>query len=164
MFHNFNSGYGKFSGNRQATKGELIQFYKQQHLMLKGIGVGGETRFGTKVTEKLIRCTANRLDQLIEGKKTNSNMCSADKLIKRCGKGLGDILAGRTELYGSNRSFGGYIASDFDLRDLTHGQSESVCNYIDYGYGEYNVLSHYIDKYTTAYNSEVVMATLSHDN
>ena len=28
----------------------------------------------------------------------------------------------------------------------------------------YTIITNYIDKYTTAYNSEIVMANLSHDN
>ena len=146
------------------SKEDLIQFYKAQYLRLTEIGVGGETRFGTEITEKLIRCTANRLDQLIKGKKTVDNMCYTEKLIKLCGRDLGDISAGEKKLYGSNRSFSSNITSKFDLRDLTNTQSESVRNYIDYGYGEYNTITNYIDKYTTAYNSEIVMANLSHDN
>ena len=146
------------------SKEDLIQFYKAQYLRLTEIGVGGETRFGTEITEKLIRCTANRLDQLIKGKKTVDNMCYTEKLIKLRGRDLGDISAGEKKLYGSNRSFSSNITSKFDLRDLTNTQSESVRNYIDYGYGEYNIITNYIDKYTTAYNSEIVMANLSHDN
>ena len=68
------------------TKEELIQFYEQQHLMLTSIGVGGETRLGTKITEKLIRCTANRLDQLIKGKKTTANMSRVEMVIKLLGR------------------------------------------------------------------------------
>jgi hypothetical protein len=146
------------------TKEDIIQFYKEQYLMFKKIGVGGLTRSKTEITEKLIRCTANRLDQLIKGKKTVDNMCYTEKLIKLCGRDLGDISAGEKKPHGSNRSFCSNITSKFDIRDLTSMQSESVCNYIDYGYGEYNIITNYIDKYTTAYNSEIVMANLSHDN
>ena len=143
------------------TKEELIQFYEQQHFILTSIGVGGETRFGTEVTEKLIKCTANRLDQLITGNKTTANMSRAEMVIKLLGRGgafSGEIIPD------SNRSFCGDIKSKFQLSDLEPSQIQSVYNYIDYGYGEYNVLNHYIDKYTTAYNSETVMANLSHDN
>ena len=143
------------------TKEELIQFYEQQHLMLTSIGVGGETRFGTEVTEKLIKCTANRLDQLIKGKKTTSNMSRTEMVIKLLGRG-GDFSG--TAVHDSNRSFCGYITSKFQLNDLEPNQVQSVYNYIDYGYGEYNIITSYIDKYTTAYNSEIVMANLSHDN
>ena len=136
----------------------LIDFYKSQYLKFLKIGINGQTNFGVTVTKKLIRSTENRLDQLIKGKKTNNNTCDIEKGIYR----LGNNKIG--QLFNSNRSFVGHITSSFKLKDLELIQQHAVCNYMDYSdvspYGK----PKYIDKITTAYNSETMRAVLSHDN
>ena len=151
------------------SKEDLIQFYKKQFLYFERIGLGNETRFGTEVTEKLMRCTANRLDQLIKGRKTVENMCYAERLVKIWGRHIGDIPDGEKALVNSNRSFTGDIASKFDIKDLGKENELSVTGHTDYIYVsekhrrsvEYTI---YIDRIFTAYNSEVMVAVLSHDN
>ena len=57
------------------TRKWLLSFYKEQLRLFADRGIGGRTRVGVKITEKLIQCTANRLDQIKIGKKTASNTC-----------------------------------------------------------------------------------------
>ena len=146
----------------------LIDFYKSQYLTFKRIGIGGLTKFGVEITEKLIRCTANRLDQIIKGKKTAKNMCYTDKLMRMLGR-TGDIPSGEPALINSNRSYIGDVTSKFDLKDLGKQNELSVSKSTDYAYisekhrrsFEHTI---YIDKISTAYNSEIMQAKLSHDN
>ena len=146
----------------------IIEFYKRQYLEFTRIGAGGRTRYDILITGKLIRCTANRLDQLIKGKKTSDNMCKADKLLNKYGTtiGLADIslMTEEEALTNSNRSFIGSVSHTFHLKDLELVQEEVVCNYIDYADGSPYDEPRYIDKYTTAYNSDIMVAMLSHDN
>ena len=146
----------------------IIEFYKRQYLEFTRIGAGGRTRHDVLITGKLIRCTANRLDQLIKGKKTSDNMCKADKLLNKYGTtiGLTEIALKRDEkaLTNSNRSFIGSVSTMFHINDLEPMQEEVVCNYINYADGSPHDKPRYIDKYTTAYNSDIVVAMLSHDN
>ena len=135
----------------------LIDFYKSQYLKFLKIGINGQTNFGVTVTKKLIRSTENRLDQLIKGKKTNNNMCDIEKGICRSRNN-------KIGLFNSNRSFIGYITSSFKLKDLELMQQHAVCNYMDYTDGSPYGEPQYIDKITTAYNSETMRAVLSHDN
>ena len=133
--------------------------------MFTRLGIGGVTISGTEITEKLIQCTANRLDQLIKGKKTFSNMCRADRIMSILGRHLGDVPEGEPALINSNRSFVGYVTSDFTTADL--GDDNRL--YLEYNQRHYfsdnvNNDTHYIDKISTAYKSEIMQAILSHDN
>ena len=134
----------------------LIEFYKGQFLKFLQIGINRETEYGVIVTNKLIKSTENRLDQLIKNKKTSSNTSDIEKGICK--------VTGKRLLYNSNRSFSGKITSKFQLKDLQPMQQHNVCNYIDYGYNYPYNEHQYIDKIMTAYNSETMRAVLSHDN
>ena len=151
------------------TKEELIDFYKKQYLHFVRTGIGNETRFGVTITEKLIRCTANRLDQVIKGKKTPENTCYPDRLMKMWGRHIGDVPVGEPGLINSNRSFIGSITSKFDIKDLGKANELSVIKHTDYIYvneKHRRSIEHtvYIDNVSTAYNSEIMKAVLSHDN
>ena len=147
----------------------IIEFYKRQYLEFTRIGAGGRTRHDVLITGKLIRCTANRLDQLIKGKKTPENTCEPDRLLKLYGATIGlmegeaFVLRGKA-LHNSNRSFIGNCSRRFHLKDLEPIWEEKVCNTMDYADGSPHDEPRYIDKYTTAYSSDVMVATLSHDN
>ena len=141
---------------RQELNQFLIDFYREQYLKFLRIGINNETEHGITVTKKLITSTANRLDQLIKGKKTKSNMSDIEKGICRS--------PSPRNLYNSNRSFIGDIKSKFQLRDLEITQQHAVCSYIDYSDCYPHNESHYIDKITTAYNSETMREVLSHNN
>jgi len=142
--------------NPQELNDLLISFYKNQYLKFLKIGINNETENKVTVSKKLITSTANRLDQLIKGKKTEKNMCDIEKGI--C-KGHASY-----KKYDSNRSFLGNITSRFYLKDLKITQQHTVRNYIDYGDCHPHGESQYIDKIITAYNSEIMRAVLSHDN
>jgi len=147
------------------TKLFLIDFYKEQYLKFTRLGIGAVTIFGVEITEKLIDCTANRLDQLIKGEKTFKNMCPADRIMSILGRHLGDVPEGEPALINSNRSFVGYVTSDFTTADL--GDDNRL--YLEYNQRHYfsdnvNNDTHYIDKISTAYKSEIMQAILSHDN
>ena len=147
----------------------LISFYKDQYLMLKKIGVGGVTKFGVEITERLIKCTANRLDQIIKGKKTSENTCYTDNLMKIWGRHIGDVPTGELAPINSNRSFTGNMTSKFDIKDLGRANELSVIKQTDYIYvneRHRRSIEHtvYIDNVSTAYNSEIMKAVLSHDN
>tara|TARA_Y100000310_G_C20542462_1_gene743987 strand:+ start:168 stop:647 length:480 start_codon:yes stop_codon:yes gene_type:complete len=148
------------------TKQFLIGFYKEQYLMFTRLGIGGVTKFGVEITEKLIKCTANRLDQIIKGKKTSENMCYTDRLMNI---GVGRRMRGEEAFVNSNRSFIGNRTSKFDLKDLGKASELSVAEHTDCIYVsekhrrslDYII---YIDNVSTAYNSEIMQAVLSHDN
>ena len=146
----------------------IIEFYKRQYLEFTRIGAGGRTRHDVLITGKLIRCTANRLDQLIKGKKTPENMSKADKLFNKYGTTIGlteiALMTEEKALANSNRSFIGNVSRTFHLKDLELVQEEVVCNYINYADGSPYDEPRYIDKYTTAYNSDIMVAILSHNN
>ena len=142
------------------TKQFLIGFYKEQYLMFTRLGIGGVTISGTEITEKLIQCTANRLDQLIKGKKTFSNMCRADRIMSILGRNLGDVPEGEPAFINSNRSFSSHITSKFHTLDLGKDNRLSM---VDQGDPPIDH-THYIDKIFTAYKSEIMQAVLSHDN
>jgi len=147
------------------TKLFLIGFYKQQYLMFTRLGIGEQTSFGVEITEKLIDCTANRLDQLIKGEKTFKNMCRADRIMSILGRHLGDIPEGEPALINSNRSFIGHVTSEFTTADLGDDNRLSL----EYHQGHHfsdnvNNATHYIDNISTAYSSEIMQAILSHDN
>mgnify|MGYP005824441937 CR=1 FL=1 len=153
------------------VKDWIIEFYKRQYLEFESIGIGGRTRFDVEITEKLIRCTANRLDQLIRGKKTPDNTCNAEMLLDgniktiKNGIDIANKLHGREKaLHNSNRSFVGNISRRFHLKDLDPRHEQMLYNIMDYADGSPHDEPRYIDKYTTAYNSDVMVAILSHDN
>ena len=152
---NYKSLYGMNLTPHQ-TNQLLIDFYREQYLKFLKIGINNETEYEVTVTKKLITSTANRLDQLIKGKKTASNMSDIEKGICRS--------CSPRNLYNSNRSFIGDIKSKFQLRDLEITQQHAVCSYIDYSDCYPHNESHYIDKITTAYNSETMREILSHNN
>ena len=141
---------------RQELNQFLIDFYREQYLKFLRIGINNVTEYGVTVTKKLLTSTANRLDQLIKGKKTKSNMSDIEKGICRS--------CSPRNLYNSNRSFIGDIKSKFQLSDLEITQQHAVCSYIDYSDCYPHNESHYIDKITTAYNSETMREVLSHNN
>tara|TARA_Y100000310_G_C20156265_1_gene567014 strand:- start:11 stop:526 length:516 start_codon:yes stop_codon:yes gene_type:complete len=171
MIFDFAIPLGRLRPNQdeEAVTDWLVEFYKCQYLEFESIGIGGRTRFDVEITEKLIRCTANRLDQLIKGKKTPENTCEPDRLLKLYGATIG-LMEGESfvlrekALHSSNRSFIGNCSRRFHLKDLEPIQEEKVCNTMDYADGSPHDEPRYIDKYTTAYNSDVMVATLSHDN
>ena len=150
---------------KQATPSEtrtwLLSFYKEQYRMFTDIGIGGRTRFGVKITEKLIRCTANRLDQIKTGKKTDSNTCYFERMMKILGRPMGHPYSGgKPQLINSNRSFISGVTSKFHTLDLGKNNRLSVPDQRDPVIDH----THYIDKVSTAYNSEIMQAVLSHDN
>ena len=151
----YKSLYGMILTPHQ-TNQLLIDFYREQYLKFLKIGINNETEYGVAVTKKLLTSTANRLDQLVKGKKTKSNMSDIEKGICRS--------RSPRNLYNSNRSFAGDIKSKFQLRDLEIIQQHAVCSYIDYSDCYPHNESHYIDKITTAYNSETMREVLSHNN
>ena len=113
----------------------LISFYKERYLYFLRVGIGNYTLFNTKVTDILIRTTANRLDQLIKGKVTSENKCH----------GLSQLYRQQPK-YDSNRSFGWNNTSRFRYSELDLKQKNSIdCPVI--------VQETYIDKYTTAYRT-----------
>ena len=113
----------------------LISFYKERYLYFLKIGIGNYSMFETKVTETLIKATANRLDQLIKGEVTDENRNHG------CSKSYRPLRA-----FDSNRSFGWNNASRFRYSDLDLKQKHSIdCPTI--------IQETYIDKYTTAYQS-----------
>ena len=143
------------------TRKWLLSFYKEQLRFFTQIGIGGRTRFGVKITEKLIRCTANRLDQLKIGKKTASNTCYLERMMKILGRPMGHPHSGgKPQLINSNRSFISGVTSKFHTLDLGKNNRLSMVEQGDPPIDH----THYIDKVSTAYNSEIMQAVLSHDN
>jgi len=128
-----------FREKNDLTKDEIneffISFYKERYLYFLRVGIGNYTLFNTKVTDILIRTTANRLDQLIKGKVTSENKCH----------GLSQLYRQQPK-YDSNRSFGWNNTSRFRYSELDLKQKNSIdCPVI--------VQETYIDKYTTAYRT-----------
>ena len=120
----------------------LISFYRKRYLYFLEVGIGGDTTCGTKVTETLIKATANRLDQLIRGKITDDNRNHGDD--RTCLPYPRTIKSNR--LFNSNRSFGWNDTSQFRYSDLDFKQKHSIdCPTI--------ITETYIDKYTTAYQT-----------
>ena len=147
------------------TRQFLISFYKRQYLTFTDIGIGGLTKFGVEITEKLIQCTANRLDQIETGEKTFKNMCQVDRMMSMLGKTHGDVPEGEPAFINSNRSFSSHITSKFHTLDLGKDNRLSL----EYHQGNHfsdnvNNATHYIDNISTAYSSEIMQAILSHDN
>ena len=154
----------------QATPAEtrtwLLSFYKEQLRYFTQIGIGGRTRFGVKITEKLIQCTANRLDQIKTGKKTASNTCYLERMMKILGRPMG---GSPSPLINSNRSFISGVTSKFSTADLgddsrfslEHYQDRHYCSEMHRRSMEYTP---YTDDISTAYNSEIMQAVLSHDS
>ena len=154
----------------QATPAEtrtwLLSFYKEQLRLFTHIGIGGRTRFGVKITEKLIRCTANRLDQIKTGKKTASNTCYLERMMKILGRPMGDSPS---QLINSNRSFISGVTSKFSTADLgddsrfslDHYQDRHYCSEMHRRSMEYTP---YTDSVSKAYNSEIMQEVLSHDS
>ena len=146
----------------------LIDFYKSQYLKFKRIGLRGMTEHNVMVTQTLIDCTANRLDQLIKGEKTSGNMCRTEKIIRSRGRGfwVNDDRFVYIKKYNSNRSFGWDNTSIVHLSERARISIWETFNnrYISdkHVYAECQPV--YIDKITTAYKSDIMVATLSHDN
>ena len=162
--YKYGGRYGK--GNPADTRRYLIEFYEQQLRYCTQIGIGGRTRFGVKITEKLIRCTANRLDQIKTGKKTASNTCYLERMMKILGRPMGD---NPSQLVNSNRSFISGVTSKFSTADLgddsrfslEYNQDRHYCSEMHRRSMEYTP---YTDDISTAYNSEIMKAVLSHDS
>ena len=158
-----------YTNSEAETRRYLIEFYTRQYNTFIDIGIGGQTRFGVKVTEKLIQCTANRLNQLQTGEKTASNTCYPENIISILGRHIGNVPIGRRQLMNSNRSFMGNAPSRFYTADLGDDNRLSIqyhaqtffCSDMHRRSVEYTP---YIDKISTAYNSEIMQAVLSHDN
>jgi hypothetical protein len=127
--------FGRANWTTKTEKEAIIQFYKAQYLKFMKIGEGGLTEYNTLVTSRLIKATANRLDQLIKGKITDQNR----------NRGYFERYT-KPRKYDSNRSFGWNNTSHFRYSDLTIEQKQSI---------EYpiTIIPTYIDKYTTAYIS-----------
>ena len=126
--------YGENWDNEDVNE-YLISFYKERYLYFLKIGIGNYTAFETKVTERLIKATANRLDQLIKGEITEEN------------SNYGYLKSYHpTKLFDSNRSFGWNNTSQFKYLDLDFKQRHSI----DY---PTMIQETYIDRYTTAYHS-----------
>jgi len=148
------------------TRRWLLSFYKEQLRYFTQIGIGGRTRFGVKITEKLIRCTANRLDQIKTGKKTASNTCCLERMMKILGRPMGD---NPSQLFNSNRSFISGVTSKFSTADLgddsrfslEYNQDRHYCSEMHRRSMEYTP---YIDSVSKAYNSEIMQEILSHDS
>ena len=153
--YKYGGSYGR--DNPADTRRYLIEFYEQQLRYCTQIGIGGRTRFGVKITEKLIQCTANRLDQIKTGKKTASNTCYPERMMKILGRPMGDSPS---QLINSNRSFISGVTSKFHTLDLGKNNRLSM---VDQGDPPIDH-THYIDKVSTAYNSEIMQAVLSHDS
>ena len=148
----------------------LISFYEEQLRYFTQIGIGGRTRFGVKITEKLIRCTANRLDQIKTGKKTDSNTCYLERMMKILGRPMGHPYSGgKPQLINSNRSFISGVTSKFSTADLgddsrfslEYNQDRHYCSEMHRRSMEYTP---YIDSVSKAYNSEIMQEILSHDS
>jgi len=129
----------------------LIDFYKQQYRYLLKVGIGNVTRSGNVVSRKLITSTENRLDQIFRGRKTAKNTSAIEGYCKNY-------------WYNSNRSFKTENYSEFQIHDLEITQQHAVVDAIDYADGIQDNHPMYIDRVTTAYNSEIMRAVLSHDN
>ena len=162
-------GFDKQENTADIKQG-LISFYEEQLRLFAHSGIGGRTRFGVKITEKLIRCTANRLDQIKTGKKTASNTCYFERMMKILGRPMGHPYSGgKPQLINSNRSFISGVTSKFataDLGDdsrfsLEHYQDRHYCSEMHRRSMEYTP---YTDDISTAYNSEIMQAVLSHDS
>ena len=156
--------------NTADTRKFLLNFYKEQLHFFTQIGIGGRTRFGVKITEKLIQCTANRLDQIKTGKKTDSNTCYLERMMKILGRPMGHPYSGgKPQLINSNRSFIGNVTSKFTTADLgddsrfslEYNQDRSYCSEMHRRSMEYTP---YIDSVSKAYNSEIMQEILSHDS
>jgi len=153
-------------GNAADTRQAMVGFYNEQLRYFTQIGIGGRTRFGVKITEKLIRCTANRLDQIKTGKKTASNTCYLERMMKILGRPMGD---NPSQLVNSNRSFISGVTSKFSTADLgddsrfslEYNQDRHYCSEMHRRSMEYTP---YTDDISTAYNSEIMKAVLSHDS
>jgi len=166
--YKYGGSYGR--GNPADTRRYLIEFYEQQLRYCTQIGIGGRTRFGVKITEKLIRCTANRLDQIKTGKKTASNTCYFERVMKILGRPMGHPYSGgKPQLINSNRSFISGVTSKFSTADLgddsrfslEHYQDRHYCSEMHRRSMEYTP---YIDSVSKAYNSEIMQEILSHDS
>ena len=133
------SWFGIKELNYELSLEDIIQFYKSQYLKFMKIGVGNYTEFNVLITDRLIKITTNRLDQLIKGEKTDKNMCDIEK-------GILQPHYRPARKYDSNRSFGYNNTSRFGFSDLNLKQRYSI---------EYPIIltSTYIDKYMTAYRS-----------
>ena len=162
-------GFDKQEDTADIKQG-LISFYEEQLRLFAHIGIGGRTRFGVKITEKLIRCTANRLDQIKTGKKTDSNTCYFERMMKILGRPMGHPYSGgKPQLINSNRSFISGVTSKFTTADLgddsrfsiEYNQDRSYCSEMHRRSMEYTP---YTDDISTAYNSEIMKAVLSHDS
>ena len=148
------------------TRKWLLSFYKEQLRLFADRGIGGRTRFGVKITEKLIQCTANRLDQLKIGKKTASNTCYLERMMKILGRPMG---GSPSPLLNSNRSFISGVTSKFSTADLgddsrfsiEYNQDRSYCSEMHRRSMEYTP---YTDSVSKAYNSEIMQEILSHDS
>jgi len=128
---------------RQWVNEDFISFYKQRYLHFLKIGIGNYTEYDTKVTNTLIKATANRLDQLIKGEITDKNRNRGDGRIYLPPK-----------IFNSNRSFGWNHTSQFRYSDLDLKQQHSInC--------PTEITETYIDKYTTAYRSEIMQKIMS---
>ena len=136
----------------------LIDFYKGQCRKFQRIGINGTTKFGVTVSKKLIESTENRLNQLVTGEKTQKNMSSIEKgICRNRQEKVSD------KFHDSNRTFLGNITSIFRLTDLKRTQQHVVHSYIKYADGCSYDEPQYIDKITTAYKSDIMMAISSHD-
>ena len=146
--------FGSNNNIEQDIEELLINFYKQQYLYFKKIGIGNETRYNTIVTQKLINTTSQRLDQLIRGKNSN-NTLYLEKLAK------GEIKSRITNLYSEEKSHT-YIPDtslQFSIKDMDISSQNIIDDSL-----EHSCYQEYIDNVTTAYRSEIMTAIIRHDN
>ena len=55
---------GLINDNMIVSRGNIIEFFRDQLLKFDKLGVGKETEHGTKISKKLIKTTKKRLRQL----------------------------------------------------------------------------------------------------
>ena len=55
---------GLINDNLVISRGTIVEFYRSQLLKFEKIGIGKETEYGTRVSQKLIKTTRKRLYQV----------------------------------------------------------------------------------------------------
>lgn len=142
-------------------EGGLIYFYNQRLQEFKRIGIGNDTSY-VKVTKNLINATEKRLRQLIEGKNESNTLEIEKGIYKNKESKLTPEFKAKLN-YDSNRSFIGTITSKFEIADLEDQDRISLEDSFEFSEWPYDE-PEYIDKYTTAYRSEIMKEILSHNN
>ena len=130
----------------------FVLFYESQLEKFKRIGLGFRTEFGTLITTKLIKATEQRLNDIKDGVKT--------KLPKKC------FISYRAdtgyEFYVNKMPYG-FTMSEIDIPKQNEIEKKLSQEYNDSDNIESKYDKPYIDKYTTAYRSEIMRAILKHN-